>query len=59
MAEYFAPRAKKKLCLSSYENVGNHTSGVFPQPAIVSFFFYPIVILLVTLLSSCSFFLDV
>lgn len=33
VAEYFSPRAKKKMCLSSYENIGNHALGVFPQAA--------------------------
>lgn len=33
MAEYFAPRAKKRWCLSLYGNVGNHTLGVYPQAA--------------------------
>ncbi|XP_073111946.1 probable transcriptional regulator SLK3 [Elaeis guineensis] len=31
--EYFAPRAKKRWCLASYGNAGNHASGVFPQAA--------------------------
>ncbi|XP_057527669.1 probable transcriptional regulator SLK2 [Amaranthus tricolor] len=33
VAEYFAPRAKKRWCLSLYDNVGNHALGVFPQAA--------------------------
>lgn len=31
VSEYFSPRAKKRWCLSSYENVGHHSLGVFPQ----------------------------
>lgn len=31
MAEYYSPRAKKRWCLSLYENVGHHSLGVFPQ----------------------------
>ncbi|XP_021842329.2 probable transcriptional regulator SLK2 [Spinacia oleracea] len=31
VAEYYAPRAKKRWCLSLYENVGQHALGVFPQ----------------------------
>ncbi|GAB4826391.1 hypothetical protein Ancab_009256 [Ancistrocladus abbreviatus] len=33
VAEYYAPRAKKRWCLSMYENVGHHALGVFPQAA--------------------------
>nr|DAD48010.1 TPA_asm: hypothetical protein HUJ06_017947 [Nelumbo nucifera] len=33
VAEYFAPRAKKRWCLSLYDNVGHHALGVFPQAA--------------------------
>ncbi|XP_011628358.1 probable transcriptional regulator SLK2 [Amborella trichopoda] len=33
VAEYFAPRAKKRWCLSKYENVGHHALGVFPRAA--------------------------
>ncbi|XP_021730139.1 probable transcriptional regulator SLK2 [Chenopodium quinoa] len=33
VAEYYAPRAKKRWCLSLYENVGQHALGVFPQAA--------------------------
>ncbi|CAL9210856.1 unnamed protein product [Musa hybrid cultivar] len=33
VAEYFAPPAKKRWCLSSYNNVGNHALGVFLQSA--------------------------
>ncbi|KAL8160255.1 hypothetical protein V2J09_001792 [Rumex salicifolius] len=29
--EYYAPRAKKRWCLSLYENVVHHAFGVFPQ----------------------------
>ncbi|KAK9672667.1 hypothetical protein RND81_12G116000 [Saponaria officinalis] len=31
VTEYYAPHAKKRWCLSLYENVGNHALGVFPQ----------------------------
>ncbi|KAL9225289.1 hypothetical protein vseg_001234 [Gypsophila vaccaria] len=31
VAEYYAPHAKKRWCLSLYDNVGNHALGVFPQ----------------------------
>ncbi|KAF9616883.1 hypothetical protein IFM89_032845 [Coptis chinensis] len=31
VAEYFSPRAKKRWCLSLYDNVGQHALGVFPQ----------------------------
>ncbi|XP_058104782.1 probable transcriptional regulator SLK2 [Magnolia sinica] len=34
VAEYFAPRAKKRWCLSLYDNVGHHALGVFPQAAV-------------------------
>ncbi|KAK4791867.1 hypothetical protein SAY86_022302 [Trapa natans] len=33
VAAYFSPRAKKRWCLSLYENVGQHALGVFPQAA--------------------------
>ncbi|XWS37770.1 hypothetical protein CRYUN_Cryun19dG0073700 [Craigia yunnanensis] len=33
VAEYYSPRAKKRWCLSLYDNVGNHALGVFPQAA--------------------------
>ncbi|PON50847.1 LIM-domain binding protein/SEUSS [Parasponia andersonii] len=33
VAEYYSPRAKKRWCLSLYENVGHHVLGVFPQAA--------------------------
>lgn len=33
VAEYYAPRAKKRWCLSLYDNVGHHALGVFPQAA--------------------------
>ncbi|XP_042504783.1 probable transcriptional regulator SLK2 [Macadamia integrifolia] len=33
VAEYFAPRSKKRWCLSLYDNVGHHALGVFPQAA--------------------------
>ena len=33
MAEYFSPRAKKRWCLSLYDNVGSHALGVFLQAA--------------------------
>ncbi|XP_054798375.1 probable transcriptional regulator SLK2 isoform X2 [Prosopis cineraria] len=32
VAEYYSPRAKKRWCLSLYDNVG-HALGVFPQAA--------------------------
>jgi hypothetical protein len=38
VAEYYSPRAKKRWCLSLYDNVGHHALGVFPQAAMVSFF---------------------
>ncbi|KAK6263046.1 hypothetical protein QUC31_008862 [Theobroma cacao] len=31
--EYYAPNAKKRWCLSLYDNVRHHSSGVFPQAA--------------------------
>ncbi|KAE8709704.1 putative transcriptional regulator SLK3 [Hibiscus syriacus] len=33
VAEYYSPLAKKRWCLSLYENVGSHAVGVFPQAA--------------------------
>ncbi|XP_065870203.1 probable transcriptional regulator SLK2 isoform X1 [Euphorbia lathyris] len=33
VAEYYSPRAKKRWCLSLYDNVGHHALGVFPQTA--------------------------
>ncbi|GAB2265249.1 hypothetical protein Dimus_000318 [Dionaea muscipula] len=33
VAEYYAPRAKKRWCLSLYDNVGHHALGAFPQAA--------------------------
>ncbi|OMO86008.1 hypothetical protein CCACVL1_09871 [Corchorus capsularis] len=33
VAEYYSPRAKKRWCLSMYDNVGSHALGVFPQAA--------------------------
>ncbi|XP_020583991.1 probable transcriptional regulator SLK2 isoform X2 [Phalaenopsis equestris] len=33
VAEYFAPRAKKRWCFSLYNNSGNHAFGAFPQAA--------------------------
>lgn len=33
MAEYYAPFAKKRWCLSLYDNVGDHGLGVFPKTA--------------------------
>ncbi|XP_052302121.1 probable transcriptional regulator SLK2 isoform X2 [Populus trichocarpa] len=33
VSEYYSPRAKKRWCLSLYENVGHHALGVFPQAA--------------------------
>ena len=37
MGEYYAPRAKKRWCLSLYNNVGQHALGVFPQAAMVGY----------------------
>ncbi|CAL9065905.1 probable transcriptional regulator SLK2 isoform X1 [Musa acuminata AAA Group] len=34
VAEYFAIQAKKRWCLSLYDNVGSHALGVFPQLAV-------------------------
>ncbi|KAF7131974.1 hypothetical protein RHSIM_Rhsim09G0196500 [Rhododendron simsii] len=31
VTEYYSPRAKKRWCLSRYDNVGHHSLGVFPQ----------------------------
>ncbi|KAE8662117.1 putative transcriptional regulator SLK1 [Hibiscus syriacus] len=31
VAEYYSPRAKKRWCLSLYDNAGSHALGVFPQ----------------------------
>ncbi|KAK8521311.1 hypothetical protein V6N13_077423 [Hibiscus sabdariffa] len=33
VGEYYSPRAKKRWCLSMYDNVGSHALGVFPQAA--------------------------
>ncbi|KAE9592604.1 putative LIM-domain binding protein/SEUSS [Lupinus albus] len=33
VSEYYSPRAKKRWCLSLYNNVGQHALGVFPQAA--------------------------
>lgn len=33
VTEYYSPRAKKRWCLSLYDNVGHHSLGVFPQAA--------------------------
>ncbi|CAL0333244.1 unnamed protein product [Lupinus luteus] len=33
VTEYYSPRAKKRWCLSLYNNVGQHALGVFPQAA--------------------------
>ncbi|CAM8906026.1 unnamed protein product [Rhodiola kirilowii] len=33
VAEYYSPQAKKRWCISKYENVGHHALGVFPQAA--------------------------
>ncbi|KAL9251529.1 putative transcriptional regulator SLK2 [Drosera capensis] len=38
VAEYYAPRAKKRWCLSLYENFGQHALGAFPQAAMASCF---------------------
>ncbi|KAM7504715.1 hypothetical protein LguiB_003619 [Lonicera macranthoides] len=34
VTEYYSPRAKKRWCLSLYDNVGHHSLGVFPQAAV-------------------------
>lgn len=34
VAEYYSPRAKKRWCLSLYDNVGHHSLGVFPQASL-------------------------
>uniref|UniRef100_A0A5B7AJM8 Putative transcriptional regulator SLK2 n=1 Tax=Davidia involucrata TaxID=16924 RepID=A0A5B7AJM8_DAVIN len=34
VAEYYSPRAKKRWCLSLYDNVGHHSLGVFPQATV-------------------------
>ncbi|KAG5566101.1 hypothetical protein RHGRI_001889 [Rhododendron griersonianum] len=39
VTEYYSPGAKKRWCLSRYDNVGHHSLGVFPQVNMVSFFF--------------------
>ncbi|KAG9140734.1 hypothetical protein Leryth_006914, partial [Lithospermum erythrorhizon] len=33
VAEYYSPRAKKRWCLSQYDNVSNQSLGIFPQSA--------------------------
>lgn len=33
VAEYYSPRAKKRWCLSQYDNVGHQSLGIFPQSA--------------------------
>ncbi|KAL6526950.1 hypothetical protein OROGR_016040 [Orobanche gracilis] len=33
VTEYYSPRAKKRWCLSQYDNVGHHPYGVFSQLA--------------------------
>ncbi|KAL9271081.1 putative transcriptional regulator SLK2 [Drosera capensis] len=40
VAEYYAPCAKKRWCLSLYENFGQHALGAFPQAAMASCFVY-------------------
>ncbi|URE43936.1 Transcriptional corepressor SEUSS [Musa troglodytarum] len=35
VAEYFAVRARKRWCLSLYDNMANNTLGVFPQLAVI------------------------
>jgi len=37
VAEYYSVRAKKRWCLSLYNNVGHHALGVFPPAAMVNF----------------------
>ncbi|CAL9079079.1 unnamed protein product [Musa textilis] len=34
VAEYFAIQAKKRWCLSLYDNMGSHALGIFPQLAV-------------------------
>ncbi|XP_020112740.1 probable transcriptional regulator SLK3 isoform X2 [Ananas comosus] len=34
VAEYFAPRARKRWCLSLYDDISNHALGAFPQTAV-------------------------
>jgi hypothetical protein len=34
VAEYFAPRAKKRWCVSLYGSGGRQPTGVFPQVSI-------------------------
>ncbi|XP_057481483.1 probable transcriptional regulator SLK2 [Actinidia eriantha] len=34
VTEYYSPRAKKRWCLSLYDNVGHHSLGVFPQATV-------------------------
>ncbi|KAM1809934.1 hypothetical protein FF1_026674 [Malus domestica] len=33
VTDYYSPRAKKRWCLSSYDNVGHHALSVLPQAA--------------------------
>ncbi|GFY84256.1 SEUSS-like 2 [Actinidia rufa] len=35
VTEYYSPRAKKRWCLSLYDNVGHHSLGVFPQATVI------------------------
>ena len=42
MAEYYSPRAKKRWCLSLYDNVGHHALGVFPQASMVRIIFFTV-----------------
>ena len=36
MAEYYAPCARKRWCVSQYDKVGHNAFGIFPQTARVS-----------------------
>lgn len=60
MTEYFSPRAKKRWCLSHYDNVGHSALGVSPQAATVClptvwFFFFVSCSLSLDLLRLCIF----
>lgn len=37
MAEYYAPSAKKRWCLSSYDEVGRDALGILPHLTMVGF----------------------
>lgn len=38
MANYYAPGAKERWCLSLYDSIGGHALGVFSRSATVSVF---------------------